>query len=155
LAGKLKEGGKLDPIPRGVGRGSAAGCLVSYLIGITDIDPLQYDLLFSRFYNQGRNTGDHIELPDIDIDFSVEDREWIIEYLKYKYGKDNVAQIITFQRMQGRAALKDIFRIKGVHGGFDLSNEICKFIPSEAEIADELQQAREAEDEIMESSDGH
>jgi DNA polymerase-3 subunit alpha len=70
-----------------------------------------------------------------------------LSYLGHKYGSGNVAQIITFQRMQGRAALKDIFRIKNVEGGFDLSNEICTHIPAEAEIADQIQERREAGDE--------
>lgn len=138
------KGGDTDPIPRGVGRGSAAGCLVSYLIGITGIDPLKYGLIFGRFYNKGRNTDDHVELPDIDIDFAVEDRDWVIQYLSNKYGTENVAQIVTFQKMQGRAAMKDIFRIKGIMGGFELANEISKMIPSEAEVADQLQDMREA-----------
>lgn len=140
----LREGGDLDPIPRGVGRGSAAGCLVSYLIGITGIDPILYGLVFSRFYNEGRNTGDHIELPDIDTDFAVEDRDWIIDYLGHRYGSENVAQIITFQRMQGKAAIKDVFRVKGIEGGYEISNEICRSIPSEAEIADDIQVIRES-----------
>ena len=140
----LKNDGPTDPIPRGVGRGSAAGCLVSYLVGIIGIDPILYGLVFSRFYNEGRNSGDHIELPDIDTDFAVEDRDWVINYLGHKYGSDRVAQIITFQRMQGRAAVKDIFRVKNVEGGFELANEICRFIPGEAEIADEIQEMREA-----------
>jgi DNA polymerase-3 subunit alpha len=140
----LEANGPVDPIPRGVGRGSAAGCLVSFLCGITGIDPILYGLVFTRFYNEGRNTGDHVELPDIDTDFAVEDRDWIIEYLGHKYGKENVAQIITFQRMQGKAAVKDIFRIKGIEGGYDLANEICRHIPSEAEIADQIQERREA-----------
>lgn len=144
--GNMVKGGPVDPIPRGVGRGSAAGCLVSYLIGITSVDPILYGLVFSRFYNEGRNTGDHIELPDIDIDFAVEDRDWILDYIAHKYGRENVAQIITFQRMQGRAALKDIFRVKNVQGGFELSNEICKLIPSEGEIADELQEMKAEDD---------
>lgn len=140
----LEKKGPLDPIPRGVGRGSAAGCLVSYLIGITGIDPMLYGLMFSRFFNEGRCTADHVELPDCDIDFAVEDRDWVIAYLQNRYGENNVAQMITFQRMQGKAAIKDIFRVKGVEGGFELSNEICKSIPDEAMIADELQEAREA-----------
>jgi DNA polymerase-3 subunit alpha len=143
----IKKGGEVDPIPRGVGRGSAAGCLVSYLCGITGIDPILYGLVFTRFYNEGRNSGNHVELPDIDTDFAVEDRDWIINYLGHKYGSGNVAQIITFQRMQGRAALKDIFRIKNVEGGFDLSNEICTHIPAESEIADQIQERRESGDE--------
>ncbi len=140
----LERNGKIDPVPRGVGRGSAAGCLVSYLVGITGVDPILYGLVFTRFYNEGRNSGNHIELPDIDIDFAVEDRDWVIEYVANKYGKANVAQMITFQRMQGKAAIKDVFRVKGIEGGFELSNEICKHIPDEATIADEIQELREA-----------
>ncbi len=142
-----KNKGELDPIPRGVGRGSAAGCLVSYFTGITAIDPIKYDLVFSRFYNEGRNTAEHVELPDIDVDFSVENRDWIIEYIANKYGQNNVAQMVTFQRMQGRAAIKDIFRIKNIEGGFELSNDICKYIPNEAEIADEIQELRDSGEE--------
>jgi DNA polymerase-3 subunit alpha len=140
----LKKNGALDPIPRGTGRGSAAGCLISYLIGITGVDPLLYELIFSRFYNKGRNSGEHVEMPDIDIDFAVEDREWIIEYISHRYGKDNVCQIITFQTMKGKAAIKDICRVKNIVGGFELSNEIAKFIPDEASVADELQTMRDA-----------
>ena len=134
----LKNGGKINPIPRGPGRGSAAGCLVSYLLDITSIDPLPFDLMFSRFYNAGRNTKDKISMPDIDLDFSAEGRQWIIDYMKWKHGVHNVAQIITFQKVKARAAIKDIFKVKDIPGGFDKANEICKFIPEEASIADEI-----------------
>jgi DNA polymerase-3 subunit alpha len=140
----LKNGGDLDPIPRGVGRGSAAGCLTSYLIGITDIDSLKYSLLFARFFNAGRCTKDHISYPDVDLDFAVMGRDWVLEYIKHKYGHSNVAQIMTFQTMKGRAAIKDIFRVKDVVGGFELANKICEFIPDEAEIADEIQQMKDS-----------
>jgi len=125
---------------------SAAGCLVSALIGITDIlsDPLKYDLLFARFYNTARNTKDNVEMPDIDVDFATEGREWVIEYLKWKYGDSKVSQIITFQRIQGRAAIKDVFRVKGIVGGFEIANSLSKFIPNEAEIADEIQEAKDS-----------
>lgn len=134
----LKNGGQIDPIPRGCGRGSAAGCLVSYLLNITSIDPLPFSLMFSRFYNAGRNTKDKISMPDIDLDFSAEGRQWIIDYIKWKHGEDKVAQIITFQKVKGRAAIKDIFKVQGIEGGFERANEICKFIPDEASIADEI-----------------
>lgn len=139
----LKNGGKIDPIVVGVGRGSSGGCLAAYLLGITEVDPLIYGLFFGRFYNSGRNTKDHVELPDIDTDMSVNGREWVIEYIKHKYGKNNVGQIVTFQKMMGKNAVKDIFRIKGIDGGFDLANQICKHIPGESEIMDEIQQAKE------------
>tara|TARA_R110000824_G_scaffold231335_2_gene419127 strand:+ start:7722 stop:10880 length:3159 start_codon:yes stop_codon:yes gene_type:complete len=122
----------------GPGRGSAAGCLISYLIGITGVDPIQYDLIFERFYNAGRNIGDHVSLPDIDVDVPSEHRDEIIDYIKDKYGQDNVAQMITFGRLQGRAALKEVMRIEG-EVSFAEMNEITKPIPNEADIADQLE----------------
>jgi DNA polymerase-3 subunit alpha len=132
----------------GPGRGSAAGCLVSYLIGITSIDPMQYGLLFDRFYNAGRNTKDHISMPDIDIDVPINKREEIIQYIKNRYGSSKVSQMITFNTMKGRGALKDVLRVYG-NISFDEMNMITKNIPDEAKIADELQ---EMKDEHGESS---
>jgi len=106
----------------GPGRGSAAGALVSYLLNITDIDPLEYDLLFERFLNPER-----ISMPDIDIDFADSKREDVIRYVEDKYGKDHVAQIITFGTMAARAAVRDVGRV------LDLPYEFCdkaaKMIP--------------------------
>lgn len=90
----------------GPGRGSAAGCLVSYLIGITSIDPIRYNLLFDRFYNSGRNTADRISMPDIDVDVPINKREQIIEYIKQKYGYDKVSQMVTFNTIRGGVLLK-------------------------------------------------
>jgi DNA-directed DNA polymerase III PolC len=135
--------GGISPIPRGVGRGSAAGCLLSYFLGITQVDPIYYKLSFSRFYNAGRNTKDNVRFPDIDMDFAVSSREHVIDYLKWKYGEENVAQIVAIQRIQGKAAIKDVFRARNVPGGFDLANAIAALIPSEAEIADDLQKLKE------------
>lgn len=126
----------------GPGRGSAAGCLVSYLIGITDINPIKYDLLFERFYNEGRNTADHISMPDIDVDVPITKREYIIDYIKNKYGTDKVSQMITFNTMKGRGALKEVLRVYG-NISFDEMNKITKNIPDEAKIADELQEMKE------------
>jgi DNA polymerase-3 subunit alpha len=126
----------------GPGRGSAAGCLVSYLIGITAIDPLKYGLIFDRFYNSGRNTADRISMPDIDIDVPINKREDIINYIKDKYGHDKVSQMITFNTMKGRGALKDVLRVYG-NISFEEMNNITKFIPDEAKIADELQEMKE------------
>jgi DNA polymerase-3 subunit alpha len=126
----------------GPGRGSAAGCLVSYLVGITSIDPIKYNLLFDRFYNAGRNTADHISMPDIDVDVPIDKRENIIEYIKDKYGKDKVSQMITFNTIKGRGALKDVLRVYG-NISFEEMNKITKNIPDEAKIADELQQMKE------------
>jgi len=121
---------------------SAAGCLVSYLIGITSIDPIKYNLFFDRFYNSGRNTKDHISMPDIDVDVPINKREKIIQYIKDKYGHDKVSQMITFNTIKGRGALKDVLRVYG-NIGFEEMNRITKNIPDEAKIADELQEMKE------------
>jgi len=121
----------------GPGRGSAAGCLISYLIGITKIDPLEFDLLFARFYNAGRNSADHISLPDIDIDVPGKHRDEIISYLKDKYGHDRVSQMLTFGRLQGKSAIKEVLRINEACS-FAEMNAISNCIPDEAKISDQL-----------------
>jgi DNA polymerase-3 subunit alpha len=126
----------------GPGRGSAAGCLVSYLIGITSIDPIKYGLLFDRFYNAGRNSKDHISMPDIDVDVPINKREKVIEYIKQCYGADKVSQMITFNTIKGRGAIKDVLRVYG-NISFDEMNKITKSIPDEAKIADDLQEMKE------------
>lgn len=93
-------------IPVGPGRGSAAGSLVSYVLGITMVDPLEYDLLFERFLNKDRQT-----MPDIDVDFSDIKREWVVDYLRNKYGNDHVSNILTCQTIGARQALRDTGRI--------------------------------------------
>jgi DNA polymerase-3 subunit alpha len=127
----------------GPGRGSAAGSLISYLIGITDVDPLPDDLMFERFWNPGRSTKDRVRLPDIDCDFQVTTRKNRLSYLRSKYGRDRVAQMITFSRYQGRAAIKEVFRIK--YPGIPIAevNALSANIPDKAEIADELQKMQE------------
>lgn len=127
----------------GPGRGSAAGCLVSYLIGITSIDPIKYQLIFERFYNAGRNTNGRVSMPDIDIDVPINKREDVIEYIKGKYGHDKVSQMITFNTMKGRGALKEVLRVYG-NISFQEMNDITKNIPDEAKIADSLQEMKEA-----------
>lgn len=121
----------------GPGRGSAAGCLISYLIGITKIDPIEFDLLFARFYNAGRNTTDHISLPDIDIDVPGTKRDEIIAYLKDKYGHSRVSQMLTFGRLQGKSAIKEVLRINEACS-FGEMNAISNCIPDEAKISDQL-----------------
>lgn len=121
----------------GPGRGSAAGCLISYLIGITKIDPIEFDLLFARFYNAGRNTADHISLPDIDIDVPGTKRDEIIAYLKDKYGHSRVSQMLTFGRLQGKSAIKEVLRINEACS-FGEMNAISNCIPDEAKISDQL-----------------
>lgn len=93
----------------GPGRGSAAGSIVAYSTGITSVDPLKYDLLFERFLNP-----DRVSMPDIDVDFSDSKREIVIEYVREKYGRDNVAQIITFGTLSSKAVLKDVARVLGI-----------------------------------------
>jgi DNA polymerase III subunit alpha len=127
----------------GPGRGSAAGCLVSYLIGITSIDPIKYGLIFERFYNAGRNSEGRVSMPDIDMDVPVSKRDEIIEYIKDKYGEDKVAQMITFQTMMGRSAMKDVLRTHG-DVSFEEMNLITQNIPDKADIADDLQHMQES-----------
>jgi len=132
----------------GPGRGSAAGCLISYLIGITQIDPIEFDLLFERFYNSGRNTKDNISLPDIDIDIPGKKRDEIISYIKDKYGHGNVSQMVTFGKLQGRSAIKEILRVNEACG-FSVMNEITRYIPDEAAISDQLSQMDEEDRSII------
>jgi len=109
-------------IPVGPGRGSAAGSLVAYSLGITNIDPMRYHLLFERFLNPERRS-----MPDIDSDFCIERREEIIRYVADKYGHDKVAQIITFNRMTSKAVLKDVARV--LEFPFAESNKLAKLVP--------------------------
>ena len=102
----LLRAARAKDIPVGPGRGSAAGSLLAYCLGITDIDPIEYDLLFERFLNPER-----ISLPDIDMDFCARRREEMIRYVREKYGEENVSQIITFGTMAARAAIRDVGRV--------------------------------------------
>jgi DNA polymerase III subunit alpha len=114
-------------VPVGPGRGSAAGSLVSYALRITDVDPLQYDLLFERFLNPER-----ISMPDIDIDFCMRRRGEVIDYVRQKYGEQNVAQIITFGTMAAKAALKDVGRALDMpYGDVD---RLAKLVPNQLNI---------------------
>ena len=122
----------------GPGRGSAAGCLISYLIGITEVDPIEFDLLFERFYNEGRNTEDHVSLPDVDMDVPAEHRDEVIDYIKEKYGVNKVSQMVTFGKLQGRAAIKEVLRINDAVS-FSEMNAITDSIPDEAKISDQLE----------------
>ncbi|MDP3804144.1 MAG: DNA polymerase III subunit alpha [Candidatus Omnitrophota bacterium] len=126
-------------IPVGPGRGSAAGSVVSYALGITDIDPLKYDLLFERFLNPER-----ISLPDIDIDFCYERRGEVIDYVVKKYSKDNVAQIITFGTMMAKAVIRDTGRALGIP--YADVDKIAKLVPSDLNMT--LSHALEQEPEL-------
>ena len=110
-------------VPVGPGRGSAAGSLVAYALRITDVDPLEYDLIFERFLNPER-----ISLPDIDIDFCERRRSEIIDYVTRKYGRENVAQIITFGTMKARAVVRDVGRAQGL--SYAEADRVAKQIPS-------------------------
>ncbi len=114
-------------IPVGPGRGSAAGSLVSYSLGITDLDPLQHELIFERFLNPER-----VSLPDIDIDFCMNRRGEVISYVTGKYGRENVAQIITFGTMAAKAAIKDVGRAMGVL--YSEVDRIAKMVPATLNI---------------------
>lgn len=128
----------------GPGRGSAAGCLVSYLLGITSIDPIPYGLMFERFYNAGRNTEGRVSMPDIDIDVPKYAREQVIKYLRKKYGEDHVGQMVTFTTMKGRGAIKDVFRaVNKPDMTFEEINMITKNIIEEHKISDELQKMKQ------------
>ena len=116
--------------------------MVSYLIGITQIDPVEYDLVFERFYNAGRNTEGRISMPDIDIDVPKDARTAVIEHIKSQYGNDNVAQIVTFQTLKGRAALKRVMQARG-NISFEEQNNITRHIMDESKIADDLQDMKE------------
>jgi len=114
-------------IPVGPGRGSAAGSLISYCLGVTNIDPLKYHLLFERFLNPER-----ISMPDIDIDFADRDRDRIIQYVKEKYGEDSVTQIITFGTLGAHAVVRDVGRVLGM--SYEEADQIAKMIPEELKM---------------------
>jgi DNA polymerase III subunit alpha len=127
---------RTQDVPVGPGRGSAAGSLVSYALRITDVDPLQYNLLFERFLNPER-----VSMPDIDIDFCMRRRGELIEYVTQKYGRENVAQIITFGTMAAKAAVKDVGRAMDIpYGEVD---RLAKLIPTTLgiELEDALKEA--------------
>ncbi|CAB4690679.1 MAG: DNA polymerase III subunit alpha [Actinobacteria bacterium] len=122
IVGDFVSFAKGNGIGVGPGRGSAAGSIVAYCLEITDIDPIRYDLLFERFLNPGRKS-----MPDIDIDFAVEGRERVINYVAEKYGRDRVAQIITFSTMAARAAVRDAGRVLEIP--YSVVDRIAKLIP--------------------------
>ena len=118
---------KNNDIPVGPGRGSGAGSLVAYALEITDIDPLQYDLLFERFLNPER-----VSLPDFDVDFCMEGRDKVIEYVSEHYGRDHVSQIITYGTMAAKAVLRDVGRVLGLPYG--LVDSLAKLVPFELKM---------------------
>lgn len=111
----------------GPGRGSAAGSLVSYTLGITKLDPIKYNLLFERFLNPER-----VSMPDIDVDFCFERRQEVIDYVVEKYGKDRVVQIVTFGTMAARGVIRDVGRVMDLP--YAQCDSIAKMIPTELNI---------------------
>ncbi|MBI4094884.1 MAG: DNA polymerase III subunit alpha [Candidatus Liptonbacteria bacterium] len=132
----LVDWAKKRRIAVGPGRGSAAGSIVSYILHITDVDPLKYNLLFERFLNP-----DRIQMPDIDIDFADTRRDEVLAYAIEKYGADRVAQIITFGTMAARAAIRDAGRAMGLSYGF--CDKIAKLIPFNLKLADAIKKVGE------------
>ena len=116
----------------GPGRGSAAGSLVAYVTGITDLDPIEYDLLFERFLNP-----DRISMPDIDIDFQDDRRDEVIDYVKEKYGEDNVSKIVTFGTLAAKVSIRDVSRavVEDKDEAIATANRICKTIPEKPGIS--------------------
>ncbi|MCC6532868.1 MAG: DNA polymerase III subunit alpha [Burkholderiales bacterium] len=132
---------KGNGIPVGPGRGSGAGSLVAYSLGITDLDPLRYDLLFERFLNPER-----VSMPDFDIDFCQEGRDRVIEYVRRKYGTDSVAQIATFGTMAARAVVRDVGRVLDL--GYNFCDQLAKLIPFQPGKTITLEMAREMEPQL-------
>jgi DNA polymerase-3 subunit alpha len=126
-------------VPVGPGRGSGAGSLVAYVLRITDLDPLQYDLLFERFLNPER-----VSMPDFDVDFCMDGRDRVIEYVAERYGRDRVSQIITYGTMAAKAVVRDVARVFGMSYGF--ADSIAKLIPFELGIT--LKDALDKEPEL-------
>jgi DNA polymerase-3 subunit alpha len=137
---------KSHDIPVGPGRGSGAGSLVAYVLTITDIDPLRFSLLFERFLNPER-----VSMPDFDIDFCQDRREEVIRYVQAKYGREQVAQIITFGSLQARAALRDVGRVLEMpYGQVD---RICKLVPNNPANPTPLSKAIEEEPRLREEAE--
>ena len=124
---EIVEYARQQGIPVGPGRGSAVGSLVLYSLGITDIDPLQYNLIFERFLNPER-----VSLPDVDADFGDTRRDEVIDFIKRRYGEKNVTQVITFGTMQARAVLRDVGRVMGIP--YNEIDRLAKLIPFQASI---------------------
>ncbi len=130
---------KANGVPVGPGRGSGAGSLVAYALNITDLDPIHYDLLFERFLNPER-----VSMPDFDIDFCIEGRDRVIDYVAQTYGRDAVSQIITFGTMAAKAVVRDVARVQSK--SYFLANKISKLIPKTPGIT--LSQALEQEPQL-------
>ena len=133
---------KNNGIPVGPGRGSGAGSLVAYSLTITDLDPIPFNLLFERFLNPER-----VSMPDFDIDFCQDRRDEVIAYVQQKYGRDKVAQIITFLKLQARAVLRDVGRV--LQMPFGQVDRICKMVPNNPANPVTLKEAIDTEDQLQ------
>ncbi len=138
---------KAQGIPVGPGRGSGAGSLAAWALTITDIDPIPFDLLFERFLNPER-----VSMPDFDIDFCQDRRDEVIEYVRSEYGPNRVAQIITFGKLQARAAVRDVGRVQGLP--FGVVNRVAELIPNNPAKPVTLAQAIAGEPRLQEMRDG-
>ncbi|MBI3045008.1 MAG: DNA polymerase III subunit alpha [Betaproteobacteria bacterium] len=134
---------KGNGVPVGPGRGSGAGSLVAYSMGITDLDPLRYDLLFERFLNPER-----VSMPDFDIDFCQDGRDRVIEYVKSRYGADSVSQIVTFGTMAARAVVRDVGRVLDL--SYTFCDQLAKLIPFQPGRHITLAEARKEEPQLKE-----
>ena len=145
---------KHNDVPVGPGRGSGAGSLVAYALGITDLDPIKYELLFERFLNPER-----VSMPDFDVDFCMEKRDRVIDYVAQRYGRDKVSQIITYGTMAARAVVRDVGRVLDHPYGF--VDKLAKLVPFEIgmtltralEVEPELKQRYDNEEEVKELVD--
>lgn len=135
---------KTNGIPVGPGRGSAAGSVVAYCLSITEIDPIKYNLFFERFLNPER-----VSMPDIDVDFCIDRRSEVIDYVTRKYGKDNVCQIATLGTMKAKAAVKDVARVLNVP--FKEANALSKMIPDNMKLREALNEDPDLKGEYMRS----
>jgi DNA polymerase-3 subunit alpha len=133
---------KNNNIPVGPGRGSGAGSVVAWSLAITDLDPMRFGLLFERFLNPER-----VSMPDFDVDFCQERRDEVIGYVQQKYGRDRVAQIITFGKLQARAVLRDVGRVMAMPYGY--VDKICKLVPNNPANPMTLQQALDSEPQLQ------
>ncbi|MBQ3132926.1 MAG: DNA polymerase III subunit alpha [Clostridia bacterium] len=132
---------KTHDIPVGPGRGSGAGSLCAYCVGITDVDPLKYDLLFERFLNPER-----VSMPDFDVDFSDAKRQQVVDYVIRRYGADHVAQIVTFGTLKARAAIRDVGRAMGVP--YAVTDRVAKLVPNELKMT--LEKALDSSKQLRE-----
>ena len=141
--------GRLNGVPVGPGRGSGAGSLVAYALGITDIDPLRYDLLFERFLNPER-----VSMPDFDIDFCMNKRERVIQYVTEKYGTENVGQIVTYGSLKAKGVIRDVARVMDL--SYSEADRVAKLVPDVLNITlaealeqePRLRELREADEQI-------